>query len=948
MQHTTTGSNGKSALCAGGDGGGVPSAEVGANPRAAVGIQHVDGEVADGGGTGAQRASATGKSRSASVADRALRDAATPGGSSAQRSWRAASGDPHAAARDEDRSRMRAVRLYGPGLPPCLERIPVPRPASGEALLRVLAAGVCHTELQLMDGTLNPGVWPLTPGHEIVGEVVEGPADLLGSRALVYYSRPCGECAFCLAGQEQVCPDAGPQPGLSTDGGFAELVRVAADCLVPLPAGLDPAEAAPLGCAAATALHALDGVAGVAAGETIVVYGVGGVGLALVQLGVLRGARVLAIGRSAAKLQLARELGAAEVVDAGAGDPVLTLARLTGGQGAHAVFELVGAQTTLLAGIDMLRRQGRLVLVGYGSARLRINPLKLVLRETRLLSSLGNTRAELVEVVRLAAEGALRVPIAGRYALEDAAAALAELRSGTVVGRAVVVPNLARGAQGPIASQTARPLSSLAPGGPPLPQQASQEASHEASRGASQVEERSQKASREASHGVEASRKASRGADETGGASRGAAESAAASREASHAPLPAVRSAAALPLEAELLEFVRRGVDAPRDDAKFSVLALRLFAYQFANNRAYRLLCERRGQTPQTVRHWREIPPVPIAAFKETVLAAEPIDGAAEFNSSGTTQPEHKSRHFHPSLRLYDLNARLNFKAHVLPDVEHMRCAVLFPHRSEMPNSSLAHWLTLMVDTFSGNAEVTVSDSSGDAAEATGTGDSWFVTLAGGLDADRLVAALDSAIAANLPVCLLAASFGLVHFLEHCEATGLRFQLPPGSRVMDTGGYKGRSREYSRDDLYALVTDGLGVPPSHIVNMYGMTEHGTQFLDNTLREAVAPALGGTSTRAADAARSRPVSRFKVVPPWARTLVVDPVTLEERPHGERGLLLHFDLVNRASVLAVLSEDVGRAVGDGFELFGRASAAEARGCSIALDELIEAVRNGEDRP
>jgi D-arabinose 1-dehydrogenase-like Zn-dependent alcohol dehydrogenase len=773
----------------------------------------------------------------------------------------------------ELQSRMRAVRLDGPGLAPRVDSVPVPRPAKGEALLKVLAAGVCHTELQLMDGTLNPGVWPLTPGHEIVGEVVDGPAALLGRSALVYYSRPCGECAFCRAGQEQVCPNAGPQPGLSADGGFADLVRVAAESLVPLPPGLDPIEAAPLGCAAATALHALDGVAGVKAGETIVVYGVGGVGLALVQLGVLRSARVVAIGRSAAKLQLARSLGAAEVVDARAGDPVLAVARLTGGQGADAVFELVGAESTLLAGIDMLRRQGRLVLVGYGSGRLQVNPLKLVLRETRLLSSLGNTRAELEEVVRLAASGALRTPLAGRYALEEAEDALAALRSGAVVGRAVLVPSLS----------------------PRIPHEASREASHRPSSQASQVEKTSQKASPEASSAV----------------------------EASHAASPIVMAAGGgPPLEAELLEFVERGVDAPRDDAEFSDLALRLFAYQFANNRAYRALCQRRGRTPHTVGHWRQIPAVPIAAFKEAVLAAEPIDGAAEFNSSGTTRPEHKSRHFHPSLALYDLNARLNFKAHVLPDVERMQCAVLFPHRNEMPNSSLAHWLTLMVQAFGTNP--------------TGK-DAWFVTSAGGLDANGLTQALDSAASHETPVCILAASFGLVHFLEHCEANGLRFDLPRGSRVMDTGGYKGRSREYARDELYALVTDRLAVPSTHIVNMYGMTEHGTQFLDNTLRETLARRTG------------RPTSeRFKVVPPWARTLVVDPETLEEVPRGERGLLLHFDLVNRASVLAVLSEDVGRAVGEGFELYGRASASEARGCSIALDELIEAVRSGADRP
>jgi D-arabinose 1-dehydrogenase-like Zn-dependent alcohol dehydrogenase len=839
-------------------------------------------------------------------------------------------------------ARMLAVRLDGPGLKPRLERVSVPRLAAGEVLLKVLAAGVCHTELQLQDGTLNPGVWPITPGHEIVGEVSVGPAELVGSRVLVYYGRPCGECSFCLAGQEQVCPNAGPQPGLSADGGFAELVRVPADCLVPLPRELDPVAAAPLGCAAATALHALVGVARVEAGETVVVYGVGGVGLALIQLAAVRGARVVAIGRTAAKLELARELGAT-AVDASATDPVLEVARATGGQGAHAVFELVGAESTLVAGIDMLRRQGRLVLVGYGSAQPRINPLRLVLRETRLLSSLGNTRAELREVVRLAAGGQLRMPIAACYPLESAARALDELRAGRVAGRAVLLPVVA-GARGVAPGAAAAPavadadsarsmIAARSDSHDPasaLAHDPSHGASPAASRRASQVEERSQKASRLATRGGEASRHDGEASQE-GFRDRAGGRPASQTELAPDAPAekradrraPAPVTATGRPLEAELLEFVGRGLDAARDDAEFSRLALQLFAYQFAHNRPYRLLCEGRGQTPETVRHWRDIPPVPIAAFKEVVLASEPIEGAVEFNSSGTTRPEHKSRHFHPSLVLYDLNARLNFKAHVVPDVEHMRCVVLFPHRAEMPNSSLAHWLTLMVEAF-GKA----GPRQGRDTQADGHAESaWFVTSTGGLDAERLARTLDSAIALDEPLLILAASFGLVHFLEYCASGGLRFQLPPGSRVMDTGGYKGRSREYARDELYALVTDRLGIPDSHIVNMYGMTEHGTQFLDNTLS-------------AGDAAQ-----RFKVVPPWARTLAVDPQTLAEVPHGAHGLLLHFDLINRASVLAVLSEDVGRAAGDGFELFGRASASEARGCSIALDELIEAVRNSE---
>jgi hypothetical protein len=507
------------------------------------------------------------------------------------------------------------------------------------------------------------------------------------------------------------------------------------------------------------------------------------------------------------------------------------------------------------AALQMLRRQGRLVFVGYGSARFQLNPLQLVLRETRLVSSLGNTRAELREVVRLAAAGALRIPISARYALEEVGLALEALRAGQVVGRAVVVPALApRHAE---AKETASPSKVpviLRNEGP-------------ASRLTPEVADPAQ------------------AQDDIHRGENGA-----------------------LPLEAELLAFVDRGLNAPRDDAEFNALALRLFAYQFANNRPYRLLCERRGRVPASISHWREIPPVPIAAFKETLLAAEPTDGAVEFNSSGTTLPERKSRHFHPSLRLYDRNAELNFKAHVLPDREQVQLLVLFPPRHELPNSSLAHWLTLMVERFGA------------------PGSAWLVGNAAGLDALGLI---DRLRQTTEPVGLLAASFGLVHFLEHCQQTGQRLAMPPGSRVMDTGGYKGRSREYPKAELYGMVTDLLGVPPTHIVNMYGMTEHGTQFLDGVLRNH-------HHQPETDA------DRYKVVPPWARTLVVDPETLAEKPPGERGLLLHVDLINRSSALAVLSEDVGHTLGEGFEVLGRAQGSEARGCSIALDELLAAVQ------
>jgi D-arabinose 1-dehydrogenase-like Zn-dependent alcohol dehydrogenase len=213
--------------------------------------------------------------------------------------------------------------------------------------VRVLAAGVCHTELQMLAGTLNLGVSPLTLGHEIAGEVAAvGEAVRAvrpGDRVVVYYYAPCGSCRWCRSGAEQLCPDAGPQVGFTADGGFAPYVRVPAPSLVPLPASVPFDEAATIGCSVATALHAVRAAADLRLGETAVVYGVGAVGFALVQLARLAGARVLAIGRTPAKLALARELGAEATANAAETDPVDAVLRWTAGEGADVVFECVAA-----------------------------------------------------------------------------------------------------------------------------------------------------------------------------------------------------------------------------------------------------------------------------------------------------------------------------------------------------------------------------------------------------------------------------------------------------------------------------------------------------------------------------------------------------------------------------------------------------------------------------
>jgi hypothetical protein len=336
-------------------------------------------------------------------------------------------------------------------------------------------------------------------------------------------------------------------------------------------------------------------------------------------------------------------------------------------------------------------------------------------------------------------------------------------------------------------------------------------------------------------------------------------------------------------------------------DEQFDALALRLFAYQFANNEPYRRFCQGRGRSPRNVKSWREIPAVPIDAFKQLTLRSEPAAPSDRvFMTSGTTRADVKGRHYHPTLAVYDRSMLRNFARRFMQGSDRLPMGILFPTEAEMPNSSLAHYLALAVRNF-------------------GTAASRYFVSPQGLDSAGLKQALQAAERSGRPYALLGASYSFVHLIDEFAQQGLAFRLPSGSRILDTGGYKGHSRDLPLEAFYAALSQAFGVPRELCINMYGMTELSTQFYDNGNAQ---------------------VPSVKSGPHWIRSRLVDPLTGHEVAHGVRGILIHCDLANFNSVTSILTEDVGVEVDGGFLLLGRAAGAQAKGCSLAVEEFIRA--------
>ncbi len=352
----------------------------------------------------------------------------------------------------------------------------------------------------------------------------------------------------------------------------------------------------------------------------------------------------------------------------------------------------------------------------------------------------------------------------------------------------------------------------------------------------------------------------------------------------------------------------------PWPDDVFDRWAQRVFAYQLETNPVYAAFVRKRGVTRPTVAHWSEIPSVPASAFRAVPLVSGDSSRVQRvFRTSGTTGAGRRGEHHVLDLELYKDSLIPNMRRHLYsdgPEGEGPRLPLLAltPAPARVPESSLSFMLGVALDGLSG-----------------GKG-GFFVTEDGVIDTVGLSDALMEATAHGTPILLAGTAFAFVHWLEWLQERNGGFDLPPGSLIMETGGFKGRSRVLERTEFYASLSEAHGVSFEGIVNEYGMTELLSQFYD------------GTGLASSDMNLE---ARRHVPPPWVRTRVLDPTTLSALPIGEPGLLCHYDLANAGSVMAVLTEDLGVAVDDGFRVLGRVQGAEPRGCSLAMDDLLSGV-------
>jgi alcohol dehydrogenase, propanol-preferring len=321
-----------------------------------------------------------------------------------------------------------------------LEERPDPAPQPGEAVMRVRAAGVGLTLLNMRSGR-SGGTTPRIMGHELGGDIVavgEGVRNVkVGDRCSVYFYLTCGHCRWCRGGRETLCEDHRGYVGVHRDGGFAELVCLPAENLIPLPEGLDYEAAAIAADAVNTNWHCMRERARITPHDTVLMIGAGGgVGIHGVQVARLFGARVIAADVSEEKLALARQYGAEETINVSSLPDIAAEARrLTGGKGVDAAIDYAGYGPTFQAAIESLGTGGRAVIIGAGQGDVTFNGAGLIGGEHEIMGSRHSTRAEFIETLNLMARGLVQPVVGRRVHFTEVESLFDDIMEKTLLGR---------------------------------------------------------------------------------------------------------------------------------------------------------------------------------------------------------------------------------------------------------------------------------------------------------------------------------------------------------------------------------------------------------------------------------------------------------------------------------------------------------------------------------
>lgn len=333
-------------------------------------------------------------------------------------------------------------------------------------------------------------------------------------------------------------------------------------------------------------------------------------------------------------------------------------------------------------------------------------------------------------------------------------------------------------------------------------------------------------------------------------------------------------------------------------EGDFNEHACALFALQFKQVPSFRKLCEAKGIIPNEIMNWQDIPTVTTSSYGGfDITSLRPNDRITVFHSSGTMSTN-TSKHWHnsESLTVYEASLQTNFQTHMIPEVTWNGDSLsLTPSNVEAPHSSLAHMATNVTPANMNFAGINSHNG-------------WRV------DAVIANSVCAEAITQQRPIIVIGPAFSFVHWLDELTE---KFHLPEGSRVMETGGYKGRSREIPKTKLHGMISTKLGIHQDWIVSEYGMCELGSQAYDTVAGSGF--------------------NRCFCFPSWARAQIINPNTGDLIGDGEPGLLRIYDLSNIRSVIGVQTQDLAIRRGDGFELIGRSTHANPRGCSLTLSEV-----------